>query len=233
MIPFGPDLWLSDGPEVTGAAGFKFPTRMVVIRLPTEGGLWVWSPVSLTDEVRSAVDDLGEVRHLVAPNSLHYTFLAKWAKAYPDARVYAAPNLGEETAGTAIDVTLGNVPDPTWHGAMEQVVVRGNFITAEVVFFHRTSSTALVTDLVQQMPPDQYRGWRALVARFDLMTAPIPSVPRKFRLATTNKTASRHAIEQILKWPAEKLVIAHGPPIETDAQAVLRNAFSWLVSPPY
>ena len=229
VTPFGPDLWLNDGPIVTGAGGFRFPTRMAVVRLPGDGGLWVWSPVALTSEVRAAVDALGPVRHLIAPNTLHHTFLADWANAYPDARVHAAPGLAADVARTTIDATLGDAPDPAWAGAIEQVVVRGNRITMEVAFFHHPSTTALVTDLVQQLPPDWYQGWRAAVARLDRMTAPVPSVPRKFRLATTDRRAAREAVERILEWPAERLVIAHGAPVQTGGSQVLQQAFGWLV----
>lgn len=229
MTPLGSELWLFDGPAVTGAAGFQFPTRMAVAKLPNDGGLWVWSPVALTQDVRVAIDALGAVRHLIAPNSLHHTFLAEWAAAYPDARVHAAPGLTRQVAGTEIHSVIGDEPDPDWAGAMEQVIVRGNRITTEVVFFHRESATVLVTDLVQQIPKGWYRGWRAVVARLDLMTAPVPSVPRKFRMATTDKVAARDAVKRILEWPAQRLVMAHGTPMHSGGQEALRQAFGWLM----
>lgn len=229
MTPFGSELWLFDGPAVTGAAGFQFPTRMAVIRLPDEGGLWLWSPVDLTKDVRSAVDSIGPVRHLIAPNSLHYTFLAKWAAAYPDARVHVAPGLTQQIAGTAIHSTIGDEADPAWAGALDQVILRGNRITTEVIFFHRESSTVLVTDLVQQIPRGWYHGWRAVVARLDLMTAPIPSVPRKFRIATTDKSAARDGIQRVLEWPTDRLVMAHGAPMHSGGKEALRQAFEWLM----
>ena len=229
MEQFGVELWLSDGPIVTGAAGFRFPTRMAVIRLPDQGGLWVLSPVALTQNLRRAVDALGPVRHIIAPNSLHHTFLADWATCYPNAVVHAAPGLHEQDAGTSIHSTLGDLPDPAWAGTIDQVVVSGNRITTEVVFFHRPSATVLVTDLVQQIPQGWYRGWRAVVARLDLMTAPVPSVPRKFRMATKDKAASQDAVRRILEWPAESLVMAHGTPLRSGGKEALRHAFQWLM----
>ncbi|WP_243698677.1 DUF4336 domain-containing protein [Paracoccus alkanivorans] len=107
---------------------------MAVVRLPGEGGLWIWSPVALTQDVRAAVDALGPVRHLIAPNSLHHMFLADWAAAYPDARVHATTGLTQQIAGTAIHSTMNNEPDPAWAGVIDQVVVSGNRITTEVVF---------------------------------------------------------------------------------------------------
>lgn len=229
MTSFGQEIWLFDGPAVTGAAGFRFPTRMAVIRLPGEGGLWVWSPVALTQDMRRAVDTLGPVRHIVAPNSLHHSFLAAWARAYPDARVHAAPGLTPEIAGTAIHAVLGGEPDPAWAGALDQVIVRGNRITTEVVFFHSPSATVLVTDLVQQIPRGWFRGWRAVVAHLDLMTASVPSVPRKFRMAMTDKAAAREGVRRILDWPADGLVMAHGAPLRAGGQDALRRAFGWLL----
>ena len=128
-----------------------------------------------------------------------------------------------------IHATLGDEPDPAWSSVVDQVVVRGNRITTEVVFFHRGSATVLVTDLVQQIPKGWYRGWRAVVARFDLMTADIPSVPRKFRMATTDRSAARDGVRRILDWPADRLVMAHGAPIQSGGKEALRNAFGWLM----
>lgn len=229
MTSFGSELWLFDGPEVTGAAGFKFPTRMAVIRLPDDGGLWVWSPVALTTEIRKSIEALGPVRHLIAPNSLHHTFLAEWAAAYPHARVHAAPGLASEIASTTIHATLEDGPDPAWAGVIDQVVVRGNRITTEVMFHHRVSGAVLVTDLVQQIPRGWFRGWRAIVARLDLMTAASPSVPRKFRMATTDRVAMRASVERILTWPADRLVMAHGAPLMSGGKQALRQAFAWLL----
>jgi hypothetical protein len=62
------------------------------------------------------------------------------------------------------------------------------------------------------------------------MVGPEPSVPRKFRVAFTNRRAARDSLEHILAWPAEKVLMAHGTPIERDARAFLRRAFAWLAA---
>lgn len=61
------------------------------------------------------------------------------------------------------------------------------------------------------------------------MTAPVPSVPRKFRLATTGEDAGRDAVWRILARPAERLVMAHGVQVEAGGADALRRAFGWLV----
>lgn len=226
---FGYNIWTADGSEVVAMMGFHYPTRMAVIRL-SDKDLFVWSPVSLTDSLRVEIDALGEVRYLVAPNSLHHLFIADWKHAYPDARVYAAPRLREKRKDIAFDNDLSDAPVAEWCGEIEQVVVEGNTITSEVVFFHRKSGTVIFTDLLQQLPTGWFSGWRAVVAKLDLMVGPEPSVPRKFRMAFTNRRVARASLERILAWPAEKVLMAHGTPIIKNGQAFLRRAFRWLIA---
>jgi hypothetical protein len=226
LQPFGEDIWLADG-STTAVAGFRYPTRMAVIRL-SGGALFIWSPVALSDELRAAVDALGEVRYLIAPNSLHHLFLGEWRRAYPDARLYAPPGLRQRRKDIPFDDDLGDAPAPEWAAEIDQVLVRGNLITTEVVFFHHKSRTAIFTDLIQHFDPTWFTGWRALVARLDLMTAAEPEVPRKFRNAFINRRAARAALQRILAWPAKRVLMAHAAPIEDDGQAFIRRAFRWL-----
>lgn len=224
---FGPDIWIADGPTVTAATGFHYPTRMAIIRL-SDGSLFLWSPTPLADDLRAEVDRLGAVRYLVAPNSLHHLFLGAWRQAYPDARTYAPPGLRRKRKDLEFDGDLGDTPIADWADDIDQVVIRGNLITTEVVFFHRKSCTVLFTDLIQHFRPRWFKGWRAIVARLDLMVAAEPSVPRKFRAAFTDKRAARAAINRVLEWPAEKVLMAHGEPVVEGGRDFVRRAFHWL-----
>lgn len=226
---FGDEIWTVDGAEVVAALGFHYPTRMAVIRL-AGGDLFIWSPTALTDELRTEVDGLGRVAHLVAPNSLHHLFLADWKRAYPEARVHAPPGLRDKRQDIAFDGDLGDAPAPNWAGQIDQVMMAGNAITTEVVFFHARSGTALFADLLQQLPAGWFSGWRALVAKWDLMVGPEPSVPRKFRMAFTDRRAARTALDHVLSWPVEKVLMAHGTPVAEDGRVFLGRAFRWLAA---
>ena len=226
MREFGHEIWIADGPDVA-VAGFHYPTRMAVIRL-ADGDLFVWSPIRLADDLRAAVDGLGRVAHIVAPNSLHHLFLTEWQRAYPDARLYAAPGLRKKRRDLAFDAELDDGAAADWVGEIDQVAMRGNLVTTEIVFFHRASGTLLFTDLLQQIAADRLSGWRAVVAKLDLMTGPEPAVPRKFRLAFVGRRKAQAALARLRGWPAEKVLMAHGTPVETDAPAFLRRAFGWL-----
>lgn len=228
LKPFGSGIWVHDGAEIMGAMGFHYPTRMVVIRL-SSGGLWVCSPTRLTEALKAEIDSLGPVAALIAPNTLHHTFITEWQSAYPAAALFALPQLRAKRPDLTLDGEIGDEPAGLWAGEIEQVVVTGNTILTEAVFFHRASGAVLFTDLLQNLPKDWYSGWRRIIARLDLMLASEPSVPRKFRMAFRDRQAARTAVSRILDWPAEQVLMAHGNPVTTNGQAFLRRAFAWLL----
>ena len=57
---FGPRIWTSEGPIIS-FLGFRYPTRMAVISL-SRGGLFVWSPIALSQALKQEVDALGSVQ---------------------------------------------------------------------------------------------------------------------------------------------------------------------------
>ena len=224
---FGPDIWIQDGP-VTPFFGFAYPTRMAVIRL-SDGGLFVWSPIALSDSSRVAIDALGPVRHLVSPNALHHLFLAAWKAAYPAARLYAPPRLARKRPDLTFDATLADAPGSAWAGEIDQVVLVGSFYLTEVVFFHRRSGTVLFADLIQNFPRDWFKGWRGFLARRGGIVAPNPGTPSDWRATFLRRGAARAALGRILAWPIERVVIAHGGLPAGDAAMFVRRAFAWLI----
>ena len=84
----GEDIWIVDGDIVE--MNFKltqvpFSTRMTVVRLNNRD-LWIHSPIHLTQELKSEIEALGNVAHIVAPNKLHYVYMEEWSQAYPTAK---------------------------------------------------------------------------------------------------------------------------------------------------
>lgn len=226
LEPFGEEIWIASGPVIV-SMNFRYPTRMALIRLP-DRGLFVWSPVALTPDLRAAVHALGDVRFLVAPNALHHLSLPEWRAAYPRAKLYAAPGLRRRRADIPFDVDLTDAPDPAWAGEIDQAAMAGNLITNEIVFFHRRSGTALIADLIQNFPPGWFTGWRAAIARLDGMVAREPQTPMKFRLAFVGRAAARKGLAKILAWRPRKLVCAHAPPVSDGASGIIAHAFRWL-----
>ncbi len=227
LLRFGPEIWIADGP-VTPFHGFPYPTRMAVIRL-SDGSLFVWSPVALSDRLGASLDTLGPVRHLVSPNALHHLFLAEWKSAYPAARLYGSPRLRRKRQDLGFDAELGDAPEPGWAADIEQVVLRGSFALTEVVFFHRGTRTALFADLIQNFPRDWFKGWRGVLARHGGIVAPNPGTPGDWRASFLDRRAARASLDKVLAWPIERVLIAHGDLPAGDGAAVVRRAFTWLL----
>lgn len=225
---FGPEIWLVEGPILTGLAGFHFPTRMAVIRL-SNGDLFLWSPVTHSSALQQALEALGQIRHLVAPSEYHHMGLSGWVEACPEAMVHAAPGLAEKRQDLHFESILSDQPFPPWADDVDQLVME-NSLASEVVFFHRQSGTVLFTDLLQNYPKGWFSGWRAMVAKLDLMLEHEATVPRKFRLGFLKRRRTREALQRLLAWSPERVVMAHGDPVRTDGTAYLRRAFGWLGS---
>ncbi len=225
---FGPSLWVGEGPVLPFVFGFPYPTRMAVIRL-SDGGLFIWSPIALSADLRREIDALGPIHYLVSPNLLHHLFLGEWKSAYPEARLYASPGLRKRRKDLPFDADLGDSPNSPWAADIDQVLMRGSFVMTEVVFFHRASRTVIFADLIENLPLGWFKGWRGFVARLDGIIAPNPGAPREWRATFLNRRAAHAALERILAWPIERVLIAHGEPATTNGAAFVRRAFAWLL----
>jgi len=155
---FGPSLYSADG-SIVSFFGFPYPTRMAVARL-SDGSVWVWSPVALTDELADEVQTIGPVRYIVSPNKLHHLFLYEWTDRWPEARLYAPPGLARKKPELPFYAELSDEPSPSWAADIDQVVFRGSLAMEEVAFFHRASRTAIIGDLIQRHSETTISGWK-------------------------------------------------------------------------
>jgi Domain of unknown function (DUF4336) len=226
LIEIDRDIWIADGPSVP-FFGIPYPTRMTLVRL-SDGSIWACSPIPLTSQLTSAVEALGPVRHIVSPNKIHHLFLADWARAWPAAKLYASPGLAKRRRDLSFDAELGDASDPAWAADIDQVIFHGSFAMQEVVFFHRSSRTAIFTDLVQRFDPASLHGWRRIVMTLDGMVGPNGSAPREWRLSFWNRAAARRARQTVLDWNPRRVIIAHGEWVRDDGRTVLQRALAWM-----
>jgi hypothetical protein len=226
LTAFGQNLYFADGPTVS-FHGFPYPTRMAVVRL-SSNKTWVWSPIELTDALANAVDAIGPVGHIVAPNKLHHLALPAWRSRWPKAKFYAPPGLSRKITAFHFDAELGDEPDRQWMADIDQVVFRGSFAMEEVVFFHRSSSTAIFGDLIQRFPDATAEGWKGMLMRLDDLVGPHGSTPREWRLSLLSRKAARAARQKVLGWKPEQLLIAHGECARSEATHIIADALRWM-----
>jgi hypothetical protein len=98
----------------------------------------------------------------------------------------------------------------------------------EAVFFHRRSRTLIVTDLIINLDAQRLPLSWACFAHVDRILAPSGEVPRTFRATIRKPEAARQSLARMRAWEPERLLMAHGLPVERDAVAFLDRAFRWL-----
>jgi len=218
------DLWVYDQP--LRFYGIAVGTRMTVVRL-ADGALWLHSPVQPTPELRAAVDALGPVRWLVAPNRWHHLYVGHWQAAYPAAQAYGARGLAKKRK----DLTLAGILDDTapagWAGQIDQIARQGAPAMSEVVFLHKKSRTLVVSDTAHNFGDEAPTGTRAL---FTLLGG-----WRGFRttaadrMVTKDRAAARASLERMLAWDFDRIVVCHGQVLESGGKDALRRAYAWLL----
>lgn len=227
MLQEADQLWIFDGDAVP-FMGLPYTTRMIVIRLP-DGGLWVHSPIKLTDRIGEQLATLGPVRYLIAPNRLHHLFLSEWQSRYPEALCYGTPGVIRKRDDLNFRGPLdGDGPWP-WAGTIDQVLFAGSPVMEECVFFHKPSRTLIVADLVENFPEQSFKPWQRIVARATGIMAPHGKMPLDWRLSFVfHKSRARRSFAVIMDWQPQRLVMAHGCIVRQDATRFLTRSFQWL-----
>ena len=137
-------LWVSDHPDLR-FLGIKVGTRMTVVELPD--GLWVHSPVPLTPQIREAVEALGPVKYVVAPNLYHHLYAGPWAEAFPEAKLFGVRGLAKKRPDLDLDGEVDDDTDPQWPG-ISLVSIRGSML-GETIFHHAPTGTVISADLFE------------------------------------------------------------------------------------
>lgn len=206
-------------------AGLALGGRCTVVRLP-DGGLWVHSPVRWEAGVREAVEALGPVRFLVAPNLMHHLSVGAWAEAFPEARVLAPAGLRRKRPELRIDAELGEAPEPGYASVFEQTPLRGVPAVDEFAFLHRPSRTLLLTDMafnIRQSPSWPTRTYLRLSGAYGRL-----AVTWLEKVLVKDRAALRASLERVLAWDFERVVVCHGEVLERGGREALREAYAWL-----
>ena len=233
LKPVCDDLWIVDGPLIRYGPGwlkFSFPTRMTIVRLG--GDLFVHSPTELTPALRAEVEAIGAPRWLIGPNRIHYWWLPQWKRAFPRADAYLASHIERQARGR-IDFAyqpLDRRSGYPWDGRLETLPIAGAYMT-EVVFFDRATRTLILTDLIENFEPHKLKSRFAhWLTRIGGAQDPNGSMPRDMRLSFARRRPQlRAAVETMIAWAPERVILAHGRWYERDGAAELRRAFGWLL----
>lgn len=207
--------------------GTRLTSTMTVLRLNGDE-LLLHSPIAMTPERVAAVDSLGRVAHLYAPNLFHHLSLGQWAKQFPAARLHAPEGLAKKRPDLRVDRVHAQGAEPAFAGVLDELPIAGCRL-AECALYYRPARALVVADLVHNVgkPTDTWS--RIYTQAMDFYGK--VALSRVLRwTAFSDRAAARASLQRVLHLPFERLIVGHGAPLATGAQAALQGAFRWLPS---
>ncbi|WP_417553643.1 DUF4336 domain-containing protein [Marinomonas fungiae] len=227
MKRLGESIWIFEGDTVQFFS-MPYSTRMTIVKLAS-GGLWVHSPIKLTQSITQQLHELGPVEHLIAPNHLHHLFLKEWTEAFPEAQVFGTDEVIKKRPDIHFDGSFNTPQQWPWSSDIETELFTGSTMMEECVFFHRLSHTLIVTDLIENFSAHHFKPWQRVIAGWVGILAPNGKMPLDWRLSFLfSKKQSRKHLEKILSWQPKIIVMAHGEIVQEQASDFLDRSFKWL-----
>lgn len=217
------NIWILSHPLPAGP--IELDHRMTIIRLAS-GQLWIHSPVAFDENIRAGLDALGEIACFIAPSTFHDLYWPPYFAAYPNARFFAAPGVRQEHPELPFTDTLSADAPSIWSGELEQTLLAGMPKINEVVFLHPTSKTLITADMAFNY--DEHVNFATslllkMTGCYDRF-----GVSRLYKLYIKDKKAMRHAVDEVLSWDFDRIVLGHGHLVEADGRQTLTQAYSFL-----
>ena len=198
--------------------------------------LVLYSPVPIDSNLKSKLDELGDVSLIIAPNNEHVDFVADAANVYPTATILGPMGCRERWPSLPFDGDTfadgGVTPHPALaalRGAITPLFVPSVPFFNETVLVHRQSNTLVVCDLWWNWPD----GREAVSKGIE-----VPLLTRAFALSMNsvfaplyNRVLVRDRAQFAKFWQAlldtrfENLIPCHGYCVERVGRSVLDEFF--------
>ncbi|HIK32945.1 MAG TPA: DUF4336 domain-containing protein [Oscillatoriales cyanobacterium M59_W2019_021] len=225
------NLWVAEQP--LKYLGLNVGTRMTVIRLEN-GKIVLISPVEMNEILLAQLNTIGRVSYIIAPNLSHYLFAAKCKSIYPQAEFWAAAGLEVKQPKLKIDRLMGD-RQGTMFEELDYLLFEG-FRTFgltgasplnEYVFFHRQSQTLILTDTAFHFDESFPSITRFLAQTIGSYNKLRPSWLEKLATRATEKV--KQSVRQVLEWNFQRVIVAHGSLVSTDAKQKFKEGYEWFL----
>jgi hypothetical protein len=223
-------IWIIEYPVRFG--GMDLFGRTTIIKLEN-GDLIIHDPCKINDLIKRKIDEIGVVKYIIAPGYYHHLFVTDFQLEYPNAETYLCPGLEQKRPDIKFDWILANSPDPRWEGILDQVLVHGTKYIWEIAFFHKPSKTLILVDLLENIG-DNYQHnaglwlrfwWKAIFRMWNN-----PKAAPEYQMGWGNKKIVKIALDKILSWDPERVILAHGENIEENANEILCSAWKKVLN---
>ena len=221
LVQHDPNLWSVEHYFGWQAGFVQISVRMTVIRLE-DGQLILHSPIPLSAALRTELDALGTVGFIVVPRA-HGRFPEQASQAYPSAQLMAAPSSSRRRRSLPFRDLLVDQPPAAWAGQVESLLLDG-FRLQEVLLFHRSSRSLILTDLcfnIHHSPSPVAR----LFFRANKMWQQFGPSRIIRRVAISNHYQFQESLERAYRWDFERIIPGHGEIIEHAGPNDIRSAW--------
>lgn len=194
----------------------KLPVRETLVKL--NHGLVLISPIA---SVREDFEEGGNVTEIVSPSLVHHLALKKAKELFPSAKVWGVSGLEKKVGHNIVDQYFFK---DSWPYGEELKVysIDGMPSMKEVVFYHIKSKTLIVTDLCFNLQSvNGFFSWLSsnLFGTFKKFT-----VSKLFMTQVKDRNAFTLSILEILKLDFDRIIMAHGEILHTQAKSKIEAA---------
>lgn len=226
LSAFADGVWFDT--DASRFIGLRLTATMTVLRV--RDGLLLHSPLPLTPERRAAVEALGQVTQLFAPNTFHHQWLGEWIQAFPAATVHGPRELAKKRPDLRIDRFHDEGAPHDFGGVLTETPIRG-FRLRETALLYRPARTLLVTDLVHNVGRPTH-GWTKTYTRMMGFYDRV-AMSRVLRWTSfDDKNAARRSVDALLSYDFDGLIVGHGAPLASAGRDALASALAWLPAAP-
>ena len=222
------DLWVAEQPQTY--FGLRIGTRMTVIRQRNTNKLVILSPIQPSADLEKGLAELGVVGDIVAPNVFHHLYLQAFQQRFPLATTWGPPALRQKCPHLELDRLLSDDAPSPWPElllcsltGLRTLGPTGPSPLHEVAFCHTPSRTLILTDSAFHF--DASAAWLTrLITRFgggfDRLEPTILE-----RLATSDRASLARAMQVVLQWDFDRVIVAHGAVVEDGGKEGLTRAY--------
>ena len=217
---FADNLWVASQPH--SMMGLALSARMTVHRTAT-GTLWLHSPIRRTAELAEAIEALGPVGWIVAPNTFHHMYVGDWVEAHPEAELWGPQGLVSKRPDLSFQGLFGRDPLP-W--TLDSQFIGGTLLE-ETMFLCSRTRTVISADLFLNIHETSSLLTRGLLTLSGAWQQ--PGVTHLGRMAVRDRARARADFEKVLAWDFDKVIVSHGRCVHADGKAATRAGLRWLL----
>ena len=153
-----------------------------------------------------------------------------WYKHYPDAKVWLAKGVSSKLKTDEGEnfVSLDNISKTSWSEEILFTPFKGSIAMEEMVFFHKKSSTLILTDLIESIEVNKLPLLYKIVFKFGDNKYPKFRTSRDLRSSFIFTKQAKDSYSKIESWKPDKIVFSHGKIILENGTEKLKEAFYWL-----